>query len=388
MNDTRRFALRSMLHAMRALLAATIAAFALAGCGREPLPQPPPSDAAASERDAQAFVQALRPRRAGPPVVAVLALNEGTETTDFLLTHAVLQRAGVAQVQAVAPRRGRVALYPAFDIEVTQDLATFDREHPKGADYVVVPAMEPDDDAAIVAWLRQQAAKGAFIISVCRGARVIGQAGLLDGRRFTGHWSDRTRLAERHPGATHVPHRRYVVDQGVASATGITASMPAALALVEAIGGRDKARAIADELGIDAWSPLHDSRRFQLDGRRRWTYIVNKATAWWGRERWAADVRDGSDEVALALASDAWERTGRVDVLASAAGPVTLRSGLKLMAQPQPRDLPRLPLAANVKPAQQLDRTLCEIQQRQGQSRHEWVMLEMEYTAARGACAP
>jgi hypothetical protein len=41
------------------------------------------------------FVEALRPRRAGKPVVAVLALNRGTETNDLLLPHALLQRSGV-----------------------------------------------------------------------------------------------------------------------------------------------------------------------------------------------------------------------------------------------------------------------------------------------------
>jgi putative intracellular protease/amidase len=370
------------------LLAAVVAAATFTGCmPSAPLP-PPPADAALVERQQQEFVQALQPRRAGTPVVAMLALNHRTETTDFLLPHAVLQRAGVAQVHAVAPQRGRVELYPVFEVEVAQDLAGFDRAFPAGADYVIVPAMDPADDATITAWLKQQADKGARIVSVCRGARVLGQAGLLDGRRFTGHWSDRTRLAERHPGATHVPHQRYVVDRGVASATGISASVPMSLALVEAIGGRAKAQALADELGVDSWGPAHDSSQFQLDGRRRVSFIVNKATAWFGHEDWRADVNDGSDDIALALAADAWSRTGRVSVTAaSASGAVTLRSGLKLIAPPAPPNLARLPLAAYVKPMQQLERTLCEIQQRHGDARHEWVLLEMEYPGWRAACA-
>ena len=100
------------------LIGTSIAASGLAGCGTgAPLP-PPQADAAASERDKQAFVEAMKPRRAGKPVIAVLALNEGTETTDLLLPHAVLQRAGIAEVHAVAPRRGKVALYPALQVEV------------------------------------------------------------------------------------------------------------------------------------------------------------------------------------------------------------------------------------------------------------------------------
>ena len=91
---------------LRALIGTMIAALVLPGCGPD-VPMPPADvDATMSERQAQAFVEAVKPRRPGTPVIAVLALNEGTETTDFLLPHAVLQRAGVAQVHAVAPRRG------------------------------------------------------------------------------------------------------------------------------------------------------------------------------------------------------------------------------------------------------------------------------------------
>jgi putative intracellular protease/amidase len=290
----------------------------------------------------------------------------------------VLQRSGVAEVRIVAPRAGRVALYPALEVEGAQDMAGFDRAHPGGADYVVVPAMREDDDPVVTGWLRQQAAKGARVVGVCSGARVVGQAGLLDGRRFAGHWFDRRTLLRRHPGARHVPHQRYLADGDVATTTGITASVPAMLALVEAIGGRDQAQAMAAELGVRDWSPVHDSAPFGLDAGRATRYLLNKA-AFWRHEDWRVEVRDGTDDVALALAADAWSRTGRVDVEAAAPGPVRLRSGLLLQARPGDARAPRLPLDAALKPVQQLDRTLCQIAQRHGPARRDWVMQEMEY---------
>lgn len=372
---------------MQALMAPSIAALSLAGCtAGAPLP-PAQADAAGIERDKQAFVEALKPRGAGRPVVALLALNEGTEMTDLLLPHAVLQRAGVAEVRIVAPRSGRVMLYPALEVEGAQDFAAFDRMHPSGADYVIVPAMRSDDDPAVAAWLRRQAQQGARVIGVCSGARVVGRAGLLDGRRFTGHWYDRSALLRRHPGASHVPNRRYLADRGVATTTGITASVPAMLALVEALGGRQKAEALAAELGVASWDPAHDSSPFYLDAGRRASYLLNEA-AFWRHERWSVEVQDGSDDIALALAADAWSRTGRVSVeAASASGPVRLKSGLVLMAQPAADGSARLPLSSALKPVQQLDRTLCEIAERYGASRRDWVMQEMEYPDGVGACA-
>ena len=366
----------------RALTAPVIGALALTGCGAG-VPLPPREAAtAAAARQAEAFVQALKPRRTGRPVIAIVALNEGTEMTDFLLPYAVLQRAGVADVQSVAPRRGRVLLYPALQVEVGQDLADFDRAYPSGADYVVVPAMRDDNNPAIIAWLKQQAARGARVIGVCVGALVVGRAGLLDGRRCTTHWYYRSTLLKRHPSAVYVPHQRYVIDGAVATTTGITASVPTMLALVEAIGGSEKARALANELGVDSWSPAHDSSLFGLTANRAWNYLLSKA-AFWRHERWSVDVRDGMDDIPLAFAADAWSRTGRVSIEASASGPVTLRSGLVLVAQPAAEGTPRLPLTTELKPVQQLDRTLREIAERFGAARLEWVMIELEYVGAR-----
>lgn len=367
-------------------LAAAIVAVALAACGsKEPLPPLP--DAATVERQHQAFVEGLKPRREGRPVIVVLAQNDATETTDLLLPHAVLQRAGVAEVRIVAPRPGRIELFPALQVDGALDFDSFDRAHPAGADYVIVPAVREDDDPLLAGWLRRQADRGARVIGVCRGALVVGRAGLLDGRRFTGHWVDRGRLPERHTGATHEPHQRYVIDRGVATTTGITASVPAMLALVEAIGGRAKAQALADELGAGSWSPAHDSTPFGLTPRRGATYLLNKA-AFWRDEQWQVEVHDGMDDVALALAVDAWSRTWHVDVTAASAsgGPVKLRSGVVVNARPAAAGLPRVPLGTGLKPLQQLDRTLCEVADRFGDSRLEWVLQELEYPAMSNPC--
>jgi putative intracellular protease/amidase len=361
-----------------ALIGTLLAATVLAGCGSGMSVPPAQADAATIDQQTKAFVEAMKPRRPGKPVVVVLAVNEGTEMTDFLLPHAVLHRSGLVDVHAVAPQRGRVHLYPALEVEVTEDLASFDRANPSGADYVIVPAMSNENHPAATGWLKQQSEKGARIIGVCVGALVVANAGLLDGRRFVTHWYSRGRLLEQHPTAEYVPHQRYLVDRDVATTTGITASVPMLLALVEAIGGRDHAESLAADLGVDSWSPQHDSSKFGLNAERRWNYILNKV-AFWQHERWSVDVKDGMDDVALALATDAWTRTGRVSVDASAAGPVKLGSGLTLVAQPTEQQMPRVPLDPSLKSVQQLDRTLCDIAQRFGDARQDRVRMELEY---------
>jgi putative intracellular protease/amidase len=355
-----------------------IGLLALGGCGSDiqvPAIRPDPVAVAKQE---QAFVEAMKPRRSGKPVIAVLAFNESTETTDFLLSHAVLQRSGVAEVHAVAPRRGRVALYPALQVEVAQDLAGFDQTHPSGADYVIVPALDDADDPAITRWLQQQASKGARIVGVCAGALILGRAGLLEARRFVTHWYFRKEVLQRHPTAIYVAHNRYVVDRNVATTTGITASIPAMLALVEAIGGRTRAQELAAELGVSSWTLAHDSAAFGLGAERAARYLLAKA-AFWRNTQWQVDARESMDDIALALAADAWSRTGYVRVIATGSGPVSLKSGLRLLPERAEAVPGRLTLATGMKPTQQLDLTLCEITARFGPARSEWVMMELEY---------
>ena len=370
-----------------ALIAGCSAGIAFAACGGDvPVPPAPKADPAQAEEQKQAFIEGVKPRRPGKPLVAIAAYNEGTEITDFLLPHGVLQRAGVVDVQPVAPRAGRVSLYPpALQVEGVQDFASFDRAHPTGADYVIVPAMSKHDDPAITRWLKQQHERGARIIGVCVGALVVGEAGLLAGRRFVTHWYYRGQAIERSPTGHYVPHQRYLIDRDVATTTGITASVPTMLALIEAIAGRDKAQALAVELGVESWTPAHDSTQFGLNASRRFDYVLNRL-AFWRHEVWTLELRDGLDDLALAFAADAWARTGRVTVTPAGDGSVTLRSGLVIAAGPAPADGRRLPLAAAGKPMQQLDRTLCEIDRRFGSSRREWVAMELEYPRVTEVC--
>ena len=170
-----------------------------------------------------------------------------------------------------------------------------------------------------------------------------------------------------------MPHQRYVIDGSVATTTGITASVPAMLALVEAIGGREQAQALATGLGVASWSPAHDSSLFGLTAKRAWNYLLNKA-AFWRHERWSVDVWDGMDDIALAFAVDA-------------SGPVALCSGLVLLAQPAAEGTSRLPLTSNLKPVQRLDRTMSEIAERFGAARSEWVMMELEYAGSTSGVA-
>jgi len=321
--------------------------------------------------------------RAAPPVVAVVAHNDGTETTDFLVPFNVLSRSGVAEVVAVSLREGPVELHPGLTIETGETIAGFDRRHPDGASFVIVPAMMEPEAPALLAWLRQQAEKGATLVSICDGAYVLAHAGVLDGHEATAHWFSRDSLAEQFPNVRWVRDRRWVDGGPVMSTTGVSASIPISLALVERIGGRERALSVAASLGVGDWSPSHDSAAFTLGAAHAWTAVRNGASIW-THERVGIPVTDGVDEASLSLVADALARTWRSTPVALGRAPyVTTRYGLRVAASESAVDrtlaLPR----ADSPEAPYLDFVLADIDAHYGAATGDFVALQLEYPRAK-----
>lgn len=338
--------------------------------------------AASTMQGAAATLAALKPPKRRRPLIAIVGINDATETTDYLMPYGVLRRADVADVVALATEPGPVKLYQALQVEPDATVADFDARHPDGADYVLVPAMSRDDEPTVLHWLRGQAAGGATIIGVCAGAMVVANAGLLDNRRATTHWFYLRRLLRRHPAIRYVADQRFLVDQKVATTTGITASMPMALTLIEAIAGRDRAEAVARDLGVIHWDAQHDSDAFRLTRSFALTVIGNRLT-FWRRERLGIELTPGIDEVSLALMADAWSRTyrSRAVTFASAPGGIDTLGGIRVVPDEIASSWPaeRLLPAVGDRPASVLNETLGAIARRYGTATASVVAVLLEY---------
>jgi transcriptional regulator GlxA family with amidase domain len=88
-------------------------------------------------------------------------------------------------------------------------------------------------DPEVVGWLRGAAGRSRRVCSVCTGAFLLAEAGLLDGHRATTHWASCERLAERYPEVAVEPEPIFVRDGDLYTSAGVTAGMDLALALVE-----------------------------------------------------------------------------------------------------------------------------------------------------------
>jgi putative intracellular protease/amidase len=344
---------------------------------------PPPI--AQDERDAT--IAALKPPKRQRPLIAIIGSNDATETTDYLMPYGILTRADVADVVTLATAPGPMTLFPALKVEPQATIAEFDARHPDGADYVIVPAMSRDDDPEALQWIRNQSGKGAIVIGVCVGAKVVGDAGLLHGKRATTHWYSVKELRGKHPSMRYVEDRRLVVDDGVATTTGITASMPMSLTLIEAIAGRDKAKAVGREIGLPEWDARHESDEFKFTRPFALTAIGNTA-AFWAHERLGIELKPDIDEVSLALVTDAWSRTYRSQAVtfARTADARQTRSGIRIYPDQVAASWPAerlLPSVGIRKPAEALDDALHGITARYGTRTTDFVAMQLEYPRRR-----
>ncbi|MBR8653607.1 DJ-1/PfpI family protein [Achromobacter sp. Marseille-Q0513] len=322
------------------------------------------------------------------PVIALIGHNANTELVDFVVPYSVLKRSGVAEVWALGLEPGPIRFFPALSARPDADVAAFDQRHPAGADYVIVPAVHEDADPRLLSWVRSQARKGAAIIGICDGVWVLARAGLLDGREAVSHWYSRTALASDFPAVRWRQDRRYVTDGKVVTTTGVSASIPLSLALVETLAGRPKARELARALGEDAWDDAHAAAAFRLRPKHVSTAVKNTA-AFWRHETLVARLVPGGDDLSLALSADAFARSYRTSVVGASvdAQPVALASGLVYLSDGRGwaagSPMPRLPGRENGLDAALARPALAEVlellQARYGQATADFVALQLEY---------
>jgi transcriptional regulator GlxA family with amidase domain len=123
-------------------------------------------------------------------------------------------------------------------------------------------------DPDLIAWLREHGGAvladdaGAVVrlASVCTGAFLLAEAGLLNARKVTTHWGHCSALADQYPDVTVDPDPIFVRDGNLATSAGVTAGIDLALALVEDDLGREAALSIARGLVVFLRRPGNQSQ--------------------------------------------------------------------------------------------------------------------------------
>jgi putative intracellular protease/amidase len=179
--------------------------------------------------------------------IAVL-VYDGVDSAETLGPAQVLGRLPGARLWFVAAEPGpKDGHNPPVHIEATHAVGQLPQP-----DAIVVPGgfgcLQLIDDQGLIDWLRTAHATSGWTMAVSTGPVLLGAAGLLRGRRTTGHWLTTERL--RADGAIPVADR--VVDEdGIVTAIGAAAAIQVALGLAARQLGQKAADAIRDEIEVD-----------------------------------------------------------------------------------------------------------------------------------------
>lgn len=135
--------------------------------------------------------------------------------------------------------------------------------------------------ATTLNWLQKCAQRGVSIASVCTGAAVLGEAGLLHRKRCTTHWAFVAELQRRYPTAQVLDNVLYVQDHGITTSAGVASGIDMALWLLEQDYGPRMVATVAHRLVIYLRrNGLHQQRSIYLEYRAHLDSCVHRVQDW------------------------------------------------------------------------------------------------------------
>lgn len=135
----------------------------------------------------------------------------------------------------------------------------FEDDHPL-FDLLIIPGgplkaiRQAMKNRELLQWIANHAAAGHKIASVCTGALILAEAGLLSGRKATTHAFARSYLEERYPDVEVIHNVRLVEEGNIITSAGVSAGMDMSLYLVSQWLGLDGAQRTADTIEYPHWN--------------------------------------------------------------------------------------------------------------------------------------
>jgi len=201
----------------------------------------------------------MRSTKAKERLVIVLAF-EGVQLLDvagpvqtFASANEMAKEAGRTPYRVVvASRRGGALVTSSGLPLLSQSLASATRKAP--VDTLILPG-GPGVHVALrdertVDWVRHQLSSARRIASVCTGAFLLAETGILAGRRATTHWKSCARLQQQYPDVLVDPDPIYLHEGRIWTSAGVTAGIDLSLALIEEDLGRKIAMQVARHLVV------------------------------------------------------------------------------------------------------------------------------------------
>ena len=184
----------------------------------------------------------------------VILLFEGVQIIDFTGPYEMFGAAGFEVVTVAATR---TPLRTTMGLEV---VPAFTFQDAPAAEVLVIPGGavgRAEQDAATLAFVKKASAESTLTLSVCNGAFILANTGLLDGLGATTTRGNVAPMARKYPKVKVVGDRRWVDNGKLITAAGLSAGLDGALHVIERLRGREVALGVAraEEYTWSAGSP-------------------------------------------------------------------------------------------------------------------------------------
>jgi putative intracellular protease/amidase len=281
----------------------------------------------------------------GRLAVAVVLGASGSVITDALGPYEVFARSPEFFVYTVSAGPAAV-LSGGLAVAPDYSLRGVDAGPAPEPDVVVVPAVVSpagSKERPLREWLARRAGRGAHLLGVCAGSRLLAAAGLLDGHQATSHWSRLKGLQRSRPQVDWVRGQRYVQDGNITTTAGVTSGVFGALRLVQQLAGPAEAQRVGRELAYPGWSldgptgiPAQSPAPCDLAN-------LLAGLAPWRRPALGVGLTEGVGELDVAAPFEVYATSFAARTVPIAAGrTVTTRHGLHLIAAPADATTPRV----------------------------------------------
>ena len=166
------------------------------------------------------------------------------------------------------------------DLQLLEDLDL------KAGDFIFIPGIDfrsfsegklKKDLKEIKPWLRQQYENGISIASICSGALILAETGILDGRRCTSHWKCIDYIKTHYPQVNIQTDQLFVRDRNIYSSAGMTTGIDLSLSILEDQQGPLLSARVAREIVIYMRRNNTDSQEtIYLDYKTHYNPSVHK----------------------------------------------------------------------------------------------------------------
>jgi transcriptional regulator GlxA family with amidase domain len=175
---------------------------------------------------------------AGPFEVFSIVINPGSAEKPFIVKT-------VAQTKELIKTRYDLKIQPDFDFS--------DAPH---FDILIIPGGYGAEEIEIhnekiIEWIKERMQSIHLMASVCTGAFLLAEAGLLDGKQVTTHWIDSDRLEKEYPNIKVKRDVKYVDEGSIITSGGISAGINMSFYIIQKLLGEDIAKTTAKRMEYD-----------------------------------------------------------------------------------------------------------------------------------------